>query len=321
MAYETIVPVGTLQKSAQTYQKDLIIMPVIAAKETLQHMTARPNTRGKRTVGQLGGDFEIAPYKSKRKSEGTFTITPRTLETFLGNAAKDFDPNDVWDTIYGSMVTRGESLKNVDIAKQILFYAAGLLGKKLNMSVWKAKRNENGDTTDTLFNGFDTITDTEIAAGNISAAKKNFMELEALTEQNAVDTLKSLYWASAAELQGERVKMYMSFDQYRLYLQDYQSTVGATPYNREYKKTFLEGSDGKCELVPLVSKSGSDFIHISPKSNMLYGYGNGSSSKEHIGIGKYASFVLTLEAAMYFGCEFESISPERLMVAKVAAAE
>lgn len=318
MAYETIVPVGTLQKSAQTYQKDLIIMPVIAAKETLQHMTARPNTRGKRTVGQLGGDFELGPYKTKRKSDAEFTITPRTLETFLGNAAQDFDPNELWDTIYGDMVTRGEGLKNVDIAKQLLFYAAGLMGKKLNLAVWGAKRNENGDTTNTLFNGFDTITDTEIAAGKISLEKNNYLEVDALDDTNAVDILKHLYWNAAPELQGEKVKMFMTYDQYRHYLQDYQSTVGATPYNTQFKKTFLEGSDGKCELVPLVSKSGSKFIHLSPKSNMLYGYGNGQSSREHIGIGKYAPFTLTLEAAMYFGCEFESISPERLLVAKVA---
>ena len=31
-----------LQKSAVTYRKDLLVMPVISAEETLKHMTPRP---------------------------------------------------------------------------------------------------------------------------------------------------------------------------------------------------------------------------------------------------------------------------------------
>ena len=94
--------------------------------------------------------------------------------------------------------------------------------------------------------------------------------------------------------------------------------MGAVPYNTEFKKTFLEGSDGLCELVPLVSKKGSSYIHLTPKANMLVGYGAGLAD-ENIRIEKFHEFLLSYVATMYFGVQFESISPERLMVAKIGA--
>ena len=88
-------------------------------------------------------------------------------------------------------------------------------------------------------------------------------------------------------------------------------------YNQQYKKTFLEGTDNLCELVPLVGKKGSQFIHLSTKSNMVYGYGDGMDS-EKIAIEKHHEFLLSFVATMFFGCQFETISKERLMVAKLA---
>lgn len=317
MADKSIVTLAELQKSAVTYQKDLIIMPVISAQATLGHMSPRPGTRGRRVVGQLDGDPELGPWDPKRKDEGGFTVTPRVLETFLGNCTHGFVPNDVWDTVHGSLIVQGEALKGVDIARAILFFAAGKLGKKLNMSIWAAQRDDAGTTTMQLFDGFDTITSKEITAGTIAAAKGNYMELGApIDAQNAVDAFKSIYDSASDELQGEPSKLYITRQQYRAYCEDYKATTGATPYNTEYKKTFLEGSNDLCELVPLTSKKASPYIHLSPQANMLYGYGAGLA-EEALNVEKYSSWELTLEAAMYFGVQFESISPERLMVAKV----
>lgn len=315
---KTITTSGALEKSAQTYQKELLIMPVVAAKDTLQHMTPRPKTAGRRTVGELGGDAELGPWKSDRGANANFVIKPRTLETFLGNCAQNFAPNDIWDTIYGSLVVRGEEVKNTDIPRYILNFVMGKIGKKLNMSIWSAKRDDTGDTTATLFNGFDTITEKEITAGEIDAAKGNFIDVSAtpITTANAYDVLQKIYQSASDELQMQRTKMYLPKDVYNMYLEAYKNRTGGTPYNTQYKQTFLEGADGLCELVPLASKKGSKFIHLSPQGNMLYGYGAGME-QESVGIGKYSSWMLTAEAAMYFGCEFESISPERLMVAKI----
>lgn len=295
-------------------------MPVTSAQATLQHMTGMPGLQGPVVLGQLEGDAELGPYKNTRNADAQFSITPRQLDVFLGNCAYGFDPNDVWGTIYGSLVTKGEGLKNVDINKYIVMYVAGKLGRKLNMAIWNAKRNPTGDTTADLFNGFDTITSSEVGAGTIAAAKGNYLELQApITEANAIETFNQIYDQANDELQGQRVKIYCSRDVYTAYNRNYQLLHGALPYNQEFKKTTLEGTDGLWEFCPLASKKGSQFIHVSPQQNLVYGYGAGQNPGETISIEKYSSWRLTLEAAMAFGVQFRTVSPEMLMVAKLAA--
>lgn len=317
-----ITTLGALQQSATRYEKELLIMPVTTAQATLAHMTGMPGLQGPVVLGQLEGDAELGPYKNTRNADANFQIRPRQLDVYLGNCAYGFDPNDVWGTIYGSLVVKGEALKNVDINKYIVMYVAGKLGRKLNMAIWNAKRNPTGDTTADLFNGFDTITSADVTSGNISADKGNLVELQApITSANAIDTFNQIYDAANEELQGQRVKIYCSRDIYTAYNRNYQLLHGALPYNLEFKKTTLEGTDGLWEFCPLASKKGSSFIHIAPQSNLVYGYGAGQNPGETISIEKYSSWRLTLEAAMAFGVQFRTVSPEMLLVARLKGEE
>ena len=298
MAYNVNIADADLKKSAVTYRKELLVMPVIAAEATLQHMTARPGVAGREVLGQLSGGIEIGPYDPERVDKTGVDIKPRTLETFLGSVVKKFDPKSAAKTVYGSLVTQGEALASGDLAMQVLYYLAMQLGQNLNKHIWDAKRNDAGDKTVDLFDGFDTITAKEITAGEITASKGNFLQLgSAIDDSNAVDILMNIYENA--------------------YDKDCRGSFGNVVYNQQYKKTYLEGTDNLCELVPLVSKKGSEYIHLTTKQNMVYGYGDGMDS-EKIAIEKHHEFLLSFIATMFFGCQFETISKERLMVAKLA---
>lgn len=318
MAYQINITDADLKKSAVNYRKDLLVMPVIAAEATLQHMTPRPGSAGREVLGQLSGGIELGPYDPNRVDDSGVKIEPRTLETFLGSVVKKFDLNSVAKTVYGSLTTQGEALASTDLSMQVLYYLAMQLGQNLNKHIWDAKRNDSGTTTVDLFDGFDTITAKEITAGGIATGKGNFMQLDtAIDNSNATDILMSIYESADDNLQGVPTKMYIPFNVYRAYNKDYLASFGNVVYNQQYKKTFLEGTDNLCELVPLVGKKGSQFIHLSTKSNMVYGYGDGMDS-EKIAIEKHHEFLLSFVATMFFGCQFETISKERLMVAKLA---
>ena len=318
MAYQINISDADLKKSAVNYRKDLLVMPVIAAEATLQHMTPRPGIAGREVLGQLSGGIELGPYDPNRVDDSGVKIEPRTLETFLGSVVKKFDLNSVAKTVYGSLTTQGEALASTDLSMQVLYYLAMQLGQNLNKHIWDAKRNDSGTTTVDLFDGFDTITAKEITAGGIATGKGNFMQLDtAIDNSNATDILMSIYESADDNLQGVPTKMYIPFNVYRAYNKDYLASFGNVVYNQQYKKTFLEGTDNLCELVPLVGKKGSQFIHLSTKSNMVYGYGDGMDS-EKIAIEKHHEFLLSFVATMFFGCQFETISKERLMVAKLA---
>lgn len=318
MANKINITDADLKKSAVNYRKDLLVMPVIAAEATLQHMTPRPGIAGREVLGQLSGGIELGPYDPQRVDDSGVKIEPRTLETFLGSVVKKFDLNSAAKTVYGSLTTQGEALASTDLAQQVLYYLAMQLGQNLNKHIWDAKRNDAGTTTVDLFDGFDTITAKEITAGGIATGKGNFMQLStAIDESNATDILMSIYESADDNLQGVPTKMFIPFNVYRAYNKDYLASFGNVVYNQQYKKTFLEGTDNLCELVPLVSKKGSQFIHLTTKSNMVYGYGDGMDS-EKIAIEKHHEFLLSFVATMFFGCQFETISKELLMVAKLS---
>lgn len=306
-----------LKLSAAKFRKELLWMPMIALKTTLEHMSIRIGVRGKETVGELSGNIEIGPYDEKRIDASGVNVKGRTLETYFGSVIKEFSPNSVAKSIYGDAVLSGEGLKSTQITQLVLAFLAKKVSQGLNKVIWSAVRNDAGTGVADLFNGFDTITAKEITDGKISVANKNLYELAAeINENNACDLLKKIYRAATDELQGEQTKMFISKTIKQAYEDCYQAEHGALPYNTAFKKTFLEGSDDSCELVALPNKKNSPYIHLTTKGNMLVGVDQ-EGDEEKITVEKHAAFVLQFIMAMFFGVQFETISPERLLVAKL----
>ena len=316
--------VGVLTDSGHKYQRELVNIPVLEArKHTLKYMTGRRHVAGKLTYAEMTGNLELGPYDADRTNDSGVKYEPRTLETFLGNCKYTFDPNQVSGTIFGDDdKIVGKALLDAQAAKDIHTYLCKRLGAKLNAHIFNAVRNEHGTKTSELFNGLDEIARKEIAAGNIAAVKNNYLKIsEAISNVNAVDQLRLLGDSISDELdEAIGLKMWLPKDIYKMYLQDYQSTVGAVPYNQQYKKTFLECSNQNIELLPLASKKGSKYIQITTQDNMLYGYGGGLADETAV-IEKFDSFKLTFAAAMWFGVEYLSIAPERMFIGEITRPE
>ena len=232
---------------------------------------------------------------------------------------KRFDPNEAAKTVWGETFAQGEELTRAALVLQVLIYLSAQLGKMIGAALWTAERDASGDKTKNLFDGFDTITKKEIDASSISTTQGNLHEFpEAFSDTNTVDLLMKFYEGAAPELQAVETKLYIPHSLYNAYNRDYATRFGSTPYNHEYSKTFLEGTQNLCELVPLASKKGSEYVHLSTKKNMLYGYGAGMAD-ENIAIEKYHEFLISFVATMYFGVQFETIAKESLFVGKIHA--
>jgi hypothetical protein len=306
-----------LAKSAIKYRQQLLMMAVIGMEETLKYMTLRPGVRYKEVVGELTGDIEIGPYSETRVDDSDMNISKRELETYLGSVVKNFSPNSVYQSLWGSSITKGEALKDTEITKLVLGYLMKKISESLNKNVWGAKRVEGGSKTSELFDGFDTIAAKEIASKTLSTDLKNLYVFDsAVDKTNAVDALKTFYRNSSDVLRGEKTNLWIPYDVYDAYVDDYQSTVGATPYNKEFEKTFLEGSNNNCTLVPMSNKAGSKYIQLSTQSNMLIGVDQ-QSDLEQITVEKHAAFTLQFIATMFFGCQYESINKEKLLVGQL----
>ena len=131
-----------LQKTARKYRKELLQMPVIALSRSLQHMSLRPGIRYSETVGELSGDMQFGPYSETREDNSEVVINPRTLYTFFGSVVRNFSPNKIYQSMWGSDITKGEALKSTEITRKVLAFLSAQLGKNLNNVLWSAVRKD-----------------------------------------------------------------------------------------------------------------------------------------------------------------------------------
>ena len=307
-----------LATSARTYRKDLLMVPVHALAKSLQHMTLRTGVRHSEKVGELTGDIEMGPYSETRVDDKAVSISTRELKTYLGSVVKKFSPNSVAQTVYGSSITKGEPLTNVEIVRLMLSYLSAKIGAGFDRHLFDAVRKADGNKTVDLFDGFDTITGQEITSGSISTDLGNLYEFsEPITKLNAVDQVVTFCRSADDFLQEtEGAKLLISRDIYNAYVDDYKATTGAIVYNDKFLKTSVEGFDN-VELVPMYQKKNAPYIQLTTKSNLLVGVDQ-EGDEEDIVIEKHAPFVLDFVATMFFGTQFETLDKTRLLVGKLA---
>ena len=308
------------QEAATIWRKDLLMLPIIGIKESLQYMTGRPGIRYKEQVAAVSGDAQFAPYKPSRSSDYNLKLDFRTLETFLGSVVAKFEPNSAISTLLGQGATKGDGQMTTPTAKHVLALIGKSLAEHLNDALWSGKRNAGGDKTADLFDGFDTITEKEIATGAISEANGNYMKItDKITAANAVDVAKSILFSLDPRLRKEELFMFCSQDFVDKYNEGYLLTHAGINYNNQYDQTAVEGSNGRLKLIPLYNKMDSKFIHVCPRSNMLVGYDQ-MGDVESIMVKEYEPFILSYIATMFFGVQFESIDKRRFKAIELAPA-
>lgn len=306
------------QEAAAKYRRDLLMLPIIGIEETLKFMTGRPGIRYKENVAAMNGNAQFAPYKPSRRTDYNLNMDFRTLETFFGSVVANFEPNSAVSTLLGAMGdTKGDGQIQTPTAKHVLALIAKSLSENLNNAIWAGKRNPNGDTTNDLFDGFDTITANDIADGKIAKSEGNYLRItDAVTTANAVDIAKEVLFSLDPRLRAQTCYMYCSQDFADKYNEAYLLTHAGINYNNQYNQTAVEGSNGKLILCPLANKADSKFIHVSPKVNMLVGYDQ-MGDTENVMVKEYEPFILSYIATMFFGVQFESIDKRRLKVVEI----
>lgn len=306
------------QEAAVKYRKELLMLPIIGIGDTLQYMTGRPGIRYKERVGTLTGDAQFAPYDPNRSVDYNLNLDLRDLETYFGSVVANFEPNSAISTLLGTGATKGDGQMTTPTARHVLAHIAKNLSEHLNDAIWNGKRNASGETTADLFDGFDTITENEIAAGKISESEGNYMKItDEITAANAVDVAKSILFSLDPRLRSQELYLYCSQDFVDKYHEGYLLTHGGIPYNTQYGQGAVEGSNGKLKFCPLYNKAGSKFMHVAPKSNMLVGYDQ-MGDTEQVLIKEFKPFVLSYIATMFFGVQFESLDKRRMKAIEIA---
>ena len=178
MAGKLVFTLEQYQEAAVKYRKELLMLPIFGSMDTLKHMTGRPGIRYKERVGTMDFDAQFGPYKPQRRSNNNLKLDFRTLETYFGSVVANFHPNSAVSTLLGAIgATKGDGQMQTPTAKHVLALIAKSLSESLNNAIWAAKRNANGDTTNDLFDGFDTITENDIRDGKIAREEGNYLKI------------------------------------------------------------------------------------------------------------------------------------------------
>lgn len=314
-----------LSKTFQTYRKDFILMPLLAMQVLAQHCNVRTGIRYRETVTQLSTNAEIGNYSKTKHEDAAVNLDPRVFQTFFGNIVQGIDPNAIYQSIWGSNVTKGDGLKNVPIVNQVCAYLVKKVGENMLMNAFTAKHDPS-DTKSTAkwFDGFKTILDADAAGTNelkkvlISTALGNLVEgAESISKDNAEDLIKDFYWSeagdalAASKLRSQQLKLFMSDQAYHFYTEAYQVNHGSLPYNQAYDKRTLDGASN-VELVPLPCVP-KDFLLLTPKNNINLVF-NQKTDDETFLVEKSLDNHYDVDFIMnyFFGTQFESVSPEIL---------
>lgn len=323
-AGKVVITPDALAQSANKFRKELLKLPILGLGYALNYFTVRTGIRGSETVGQIDGNFELGPYDPYRVDRTNVNVTGRTLQSYFGSVVKEFDPNSVYQSIYGSSIVKGDGLKNVPITLQVLSLMASKIGRGLLIHLFDAVRNASGTKTVDLFNGVDTVTAAEITAGNIATAKGNLFEFsDAITSTNAVDMITAFCRAASAELleceDGEDSKanglnLYVPRSVIYAYRDDYKATTGNSPIYDKFNQMTVEGFPN-IRFVPFAGKANSKYIQLAQRNNMLIATDQ-LGDTENVLVEKHHPFVLSFIATLFFGFDYESVDQSRLLVGK-----
>lgn len=309
----------TLLASGTKYRSVLLATPMLKISDVYgETLTRRIGVRGKEIVGRIKSSAGIRPYQTAKGATDSTGITFREIETFLGDVVEEFDPHPIAKTIYGNAI--GTLPENFDIAKAVAVAMAASVGELLVNSIFSAVRKASGTTTADLFDGFYTQIAKAITAADISADKKNLIEVDKITSVNACDVLKSIFLKADQKLvRRGNINMYVPFDVMNAYNECYLAEHGSVSYNKEFEQSVLVGSNGRCKLVPVFDETPNAPIILTHRENMIIGCDQ-VSDEEKVEIRRGDNpKVVQFFMKMFFGVQIGDVTSEFLMVGKQVA--
>lgn len=306
------------EKAAVEWRMQFLKMPLYACEDVLKYMTGIAGITTPFKLPSVEGSGEFAPFRHDRKSANTTKVDWREIRTYLGNVCEDFVPADIIQTLLGKGTSSlGDGQATAPTARLVIAEVMRSLGNKLHDALFTAKRNASGDTTADLFGGWGTIIDQEITAGTISEANGNLLQLtDAIDGVNAVDIAKEIERSCDPRLRRLDKFLYCDPAFMDAYNDAYLVSHNAVPYNKKYEQAIVEGSGNKTTIIPLDCLAGTDKYILTPRENMIYAFDN-MSDLARVEVKRYAPWVVTLAAAMFFGTQLRTVDKRFLKVVKL----
>ena len=311
----TVSLADALVHSNHRFRKECMLIVMAAVEEVTRHMRVINNLKGKETETTIVPQAKFHPYHSEKIVSGTGGLIARTLETFPQEILEEFDPENLYTTIFGTPVD-AEKI-NLDIVRRILTEEMNNASRGLCDLIFKGVRNANGIDALDGFDGFDTIIAKEITAGNIGLAAGNFTNLGEVNANNIGEAWKRMYRKMNEKLRGgdaKKLVLVCTPTEYDMYKNWYANQFGMGNFAGTPEQTYLDGTANKVQILPLVGTEGMNHCFITTKENMKVGFDVLSNATKFSVRIPDNPHMVQMYAKIYMGVEFANINKEFLMV-------
>jgi hypothetical protein len=265
--------ISLIQQYTEQFKKELLAVALLGAEELKQHFTLISGVKDKYTVHSLQFQKLLKPYaKAWSPVNNKAQLIPRTLRVELAQVELEEEPLSYRKTYLGAMLQKGVNPLDHPFERYFLDGIMKKIADDICLEVaFNGVRDANGTDPVDVVDGLYKIIDDAIAANQITIAKGNLITTGTIDSTNAVDKLKAFYRAIPKAYQRVMTKLYVPYEVAEAYNDHYQAINGALPYNTEFEKVYLEGSNGKCEIVKMAGMTDSNRIFCTQQENVLYG--------------------------------------------------
>jgi hypothetical protein len=272
-----------LQESAQRFDKDLKLLPVLKLREEMGRLgiTLYPNVQNKDVATHFerkGGILRPYSPSGTINNADVGKALESILEVKTGYASVKDNIKNYQTVMVGPDDLLGKNItKKHPWEKTMLFAIGATFGEDLLDCLFPGSRNEALNSPIAAFDGFDTKIDAYITSGDIASGKGNYIATETITDPSdatdttAYDQLLEFWKAANPSLRRANSRLLVPWDVYMAYNAAFFNKFKYAPVVDQYQRTFLHGSGNKCLLVPSDSMGTGDRIILTIAGNLHFG--------------------------------------------------
>lgn len=257
---------------------DIFYTRSIFAGKTAQIMQKLTGLKGDTKIP----DFELASGGILQDGDscgfteqGTLTIKQRQISPKKFKFMTRFCIQELEDYFTRQILPPGSEYDGLtNIEGQILDHMVRIVMKVIETNIWKGvEGGANPDASLNLMDGLDEIIATEIAAGTIPAAQQTSVGQDTANVISAFDGMrKALPIDQFEEVNETGMSQYVLLTDsvsLRNYEEAYRSTFTALPFNTQFRKMFVDGTNIEIIGVPGLHNTGKSLL--TKRSNLWLG--------------------------------------------------
>jgi hypothetical protein len=316
------INIEQVNNTAVKYAKMLVPLNMLALNDVLIHCTPILGVQDSIKLGKVEHGTIAKKYTGVFTGDKTLgNIKPRTL-TVYPLVAEMADEPERYRRSFITAVAGGLDPNKHPFELWLIQYGIGLASEDMFYAVLAARYDS--DEANSIAAGFDgwlSILDDDITAGNISEANKNlYVGEEDITRANAGDYLLDMWRSRHKALRNLNTKMWLPYDVADNYDDWYRDEHDNPPFVDQAGRKFLEGTEGKVELVRSAAfPVGSKKVILTTKENMVYGTDKLEDMKKMVPFPSGNPYKFTAAMKFVFGTQFISIHERELAVNNLAS--